>query len=75
MAKLNPLQINIMKYGTVNYLLNGYLKESINFVYIPYIYHEWLMFNFIIKLTIDILHTFYIQYFCGPTLFICEELF
>ena len=71
MAKLNLLQINIMKYGIVFFLLNGYLEESINFVYIPNIYHEINLYNhlynFIIKLTIDILHTFYCQYFCGPT--------
>ena len=40
MTKLNPLQINIMKYGIVIILLNGYLEESINFVYIPNIYYE-----------------------------------
>ena len=43
MAKLTPLLIKIMKYGILMLLLNGYLDEIINCVYISNIYYKWLI--------------------------------
>ena len=72
MAKLNPLQINIMKYGIVFFFVKWiYRGEHKLCIYTNHL--SWMinlykhLYNFIIKLTIDMLHTFHCQYFCGPT--------